>query len=123
MAGALRRWLNRLSSDDDQLEAAALSESSDACGAQHARQCRLGQVVTVQGRLRSVDLRPAESLATLHAELYDGTDAIELIWLGRRSIPGIEPGRTIQVVGRVANRDGVKTIYNPNYELRPALIA
>src|SRR3954470_15490981 len=119
MAGALRRWLNRLSSDDDQLEAEALTESSEACGAQHAGQCQLGQVVTVQGRLRSVDLHPVDSPATLQAELYDGTDAIQLIWLGRRSIPGIEPGRTIQVKGRIANRDGVKTIYNPNYELRP----
>ena len=123
MAGGLRRWLARLSSDDDQLEAQALTESADKCGAQHVKQCQLGQTVTVQGRLRSVDLRPADALATLVAELYDGTDAIQLVWLGRRSIPGIEPGRTISVHGRIANRDGTKTIYNPNYELRPALVA
>ncbi len=122
MAGGLRRWLSTLSRDDDQLEAEALSESSDACGAQHAQQCRMGQLVTVQGRLRSVDLRPADSLATLHAELYDGTDTVELVWLGRRSIPGIEPGRTMLVKGRMASRDGVKTIFNPDYELRPAHI-
>ena len=123
MTGGLRRWFNRLGRDDDQLEAEALTESADACGAQHAKQCQMGQLVTVQGRLRSVDLKPADALATLVAELYDGTDAIELVWLGRRSIPGIEPGRTILVRGRIANRDGVKTIYNPNYELRPALAA
>lgn len=123
MAGGFRRWLSQLASDDDQLEAAALTESADACGAQHAKQCQLGQLVVIQGRLRSVDLKPADALATLVAELYDGTDAIQLIWLGRRSIPGIEPGRTILVRGRVASRDGVKTIYNPNYELRPALAA
>lgn len=120
MAGALTRWLKKLGSDDDQLEAAALSESSDACGAQHAKLCTQGQQVVVQGRLRSVDLKPADSLATLIAELYDGTDAIELIWLGRRSIPGIEPGRTIKVTGRIANHDGIKCIYNPDYQLRPA---
>jgi RecJ-like exonuclease len=122
MPSGLRRWINRLSRDDDQLEAEALSESSDACGAQHAFECQMGQIVVVQGRLRAVDLKPADSLATLVAELYDGTDAIQLVWLGRRSIPGVEPGRTIQVTGRIANRDGVKTIYNPNYELRPALV-
>jgi RecJ-like exonuclease len=123
MPSRFRQWISRLGRDDDQLEAEALTESSNACGAQHARQCRLGEVVVIQGRLRSVDLRPADAQATLVAELYDGTDAVELVWLGRRSIPGIEPGRTILVRGRVANRDGMKTIYNPNYELRPALIA
>jgi RecJ-like exonuclease len=123
MAGGLRKWLNRLGRDDDQLEAEALSDSSDRCGALHALQCQVGQIVTVQGRLRSVDLKPADALATLVAELYDGTDTVQLVWLGRRSIPGIEPGRTILVKGRVANRDGIKTIYNPNYELRTAQVA
>jgi RecJ-like exonuclease len=40
--------------------------------------------------------------------------------LGRRSIPGIEPGRTVKVRGRVAVRDGQKVIYNPDYDLLPA---
>ena len=123
MAGSVKSWLRRLGRDDEELEAEALTESSDACGAQHAQQCRLGMIVSIQGRLRSVDLRPADALATLVAELYDGTDAVQLVWLGRRSIPGIEPGRTIRVKGRVASRDGVKTIYNPDYELRPAFAA
>jgi hypothetical protein len=38
--------------------------------------------------------------------------------LGRRSIPGIEPGRTIKVTGRMAVRDGRKVLYNPYYELQ-----
>lgn len=122
MTGGLRQWLTRLGRTDDQLEAEALSDSSDACGARHADQCCQGEVVMVQGRLRSVDLRPADSLATLVAELYDGTDTLQLIWLGRRSIPGVEPGRTIRVKGRVANRDGAKCMFNPDYELRPALV-
>ncbi len=122
MAGSLSRWLKKLSSDDDQLEAAALTSSSEASGAQHALVCTQGQRVVVQGRLRSVDLKPADALATLVAELYDGTDAIELVWLGRRSIPGIEPGRTIKVKGRVAMHDGRKCIFNPDYELRPVRV-
>ncbi len=50
----------------------------------------------------------------------DGTEGVQLIWLGRRSIPGIEPGRTVKVRGRVAIRDGRKVIYNPDYDLLPA---
>ena len=43
--------------------------------------------------------------------------AATLVWLGRRAIPGIEPGRELNVRGRVALRDGRKVIYNPYYEL------
>jgi hypothetical protein len=54
----------------------------------------------------------------VEAELFDGTDSILLVWIGRRRIPGIEPGKTLQVRGRVGERDGRKAIYNPYYELR-----
>lgn len=120
MAGNLGRWLKRLTSTDDQLEADALTEESDAVGATHAMVCCQGDKVLLQGRLRTVNLRPTDALATLVAELYDGTDAVQLIWLGRRSIAGIEPGRSIKVRGRVAVRDGQKVIYNPEYDLLPA---
>ena len=43
-----------------------------------------------------------------------------LVWLGRRRIPGIEPGRTIKAQGRIALRDGQKVLYNPYYELQTA---
>lgn len=119
MANALERWFSRLSKDNDQIDADLLTSSADAVGAQHCNSCVQGQMVTVQGRLRTVDLKPAESLATLVAELYDGTDSVDLVWLGRRSIPGIEPGRTIKVRGRIGHHNGNKCIFNPDYELRP----
>jgi RecG-like helicase len=117
--GNLGRWLKKLTSDDAELEADALTEEADACGAEHADGCRKGQRVTLQGRLRYVDLHPDEAQAALTAELYDGTDSVKLIWLGRRSISGIEPGRTMRVRGRVAVQDGQKIIYNPDYDLMP----
>lgn len=54
----------------------------------------------------------------MQAEFYDGTDAITLVWIGRKRIPGIESGRRIMVRGRVGDRDGRKVMYNPYYELR-----
>ena len=79
---------------------------------------RSGEEVTVLGRLRSVELCPTNEAATLQAELFDGTQGVTLIWLGRRRIPGIEPGRTIKARGRMAERDGQKVLYNPYYELQ-----
>ena len=116
-AGAFRRMLRRLTSDVDVLDADDLSEDAQRSGAQPAAQCASGQEVTVMGRLRSVEFCSQDAEAALEAELFDGTDGITLIWLGRRRIPGIEPGRTMRVRGRLAVRDGRKVLYNPYYEI------
>ncbi|MFE7503948.1 OB-fold nucleic acid binding domain-containing protein [Promicromonospora sp. NPDC057488] len=73
----------------------------------------------VAGVLRSVVLRPREGVPTLEAELFDGSGALDLVWLGRRTIEGIEPGRRIRVEGMVCDVDGRRTMFNPRYELRP----
>ena len=77
----------------------------------------LGQEVTVFGRLRSVEFCPSDAAASLEAELFDGTEGVTLIWMGRRRIPGIEPGRTMRVRGRLALREGRKVLYHPFYEI------
>lgn len=120
MSGKVSGWLKRLTRDDDEVDAIRLSGEADASGAIRAQICCQGEKVMLVGRLRYVDLRPTDSLATLVAEVYDGTEGVQLIWLGRRSIPGIEPGRTVKVRGRIAMRDGQKVIYNPDYDLMPA---
>jgi hypothetical protein len=115
--GYFSRLVRKLTSDIAELDADDLSERSKAGGARRACDCRLGDEVTVLGRLRSVDLCPGKAAATVEAELFDGTDDITLVWLGRRRIPGIEPGRTIKARGRLGERDGRKVLYNPYYEL------
>jgi hypothetical protein len=115
--GVFRRMLRRLTSDVDVLDADDLSEDAEKSGAQRASDCACGQEVTVFGRLRSVEFCPQDANASLEAELFDGTEGVTLIWLGRRRIPGIEPGRTMRVRGRLAVRDGRKVLYNPFYEI------
>lgn len=71
----------------------------------------------LRGTLRTVTLRPRGGVPALEAELYDGTGTITLLWLGRRKIAGITPGRALQVSGRIGNFDGHRVLYNPRYEL------
>jgi hypothetical protein len=73
--------------------------------------------VRLRGTLRTVTLRPRGGVPALEAELYDGTDVITVIWLGRRRIAGIGPGRAIEVSGRIGEHDGQRVLYNPRYEL------
>lgn len=116
--GYWRRLIRQFTSDASELDAEDLSRRVQQCGARRASECSSGQAVTVLGRLRSVEHRPRDAVATLEAELFDGSAAITLVWLGRRRIPGIEPGRTVKASGRIAVRDGRKVLYNPYYELQ-----
>ncbi|MEH0842055.1 OB-fold nucleic acid binding domain-containing protein [Micromonospora sp. CPCC 205711] len=114
---SLRRILQRLTASEAEIEAQELQRESAQCGGVPARQCTRGQVVSVTGRLRTVVYTPRTNLPTLEADLYDGSDVVTLVWLGRRHIAGIEPGRHLTARGRVALRDDRKVIYNPYYEL------
>lgn len=116
--GRLRRALSRLTADEHTMDSAALRSETEAEGAQAVTACQLGQPVCVAGTLRAVVLRPLGGVPTLEAELYDGTGTVNLVWLGRRRIVGIDPGRALVARGRLTERDGRPTLFNPAYELR-----
>lgn len=118
--GRLRRALRRMTADEDVLEAQDLQVESEQAGATAVARCSLGGEVCIAGTLRSVVLRPLAGVPTLEAELYDGTGSVALVFLGRRRIRGVEPGRALVARGRLTKRDGLPTLYNPSYELRPA---
>lgn len=115
--GWLRRTLHRLTASDAELDAEALQSELDRSGAEAVSGCRRGEQVCVAGRLTSVVYNPRETAPTLEAELWDGSGTVLLVWLGRRRIAGIEPGRSLVARGRLAVRDGRMVIYNPWYEL------
>ena len=115
--GWLSRTLERLTADDTDIDAEELRAEAVNAGCEPVITCRKGKVVTVTGRLKSVVYTPRETVPTLEAELFDGSGSVTLVWLGRRRIPGIEPGRTLTAHGRFAAFDGKQVIYNPKYEL------
>ncbi|WP_340538244.1 OB-fold nucleic acid binding domain-containing protein [Nocardioides sp. GXZ039] len=73
--------------------------------------------VELRGTVRSLLMRPRGGVPALEAELYDGSGVVTIVWLGRRRIAGIDPGRSLKVRGRIGVHDGVRTMYNPRYEL------
>ncbi len=115
--GWLSRTLQKLTADDQTIDAEALQSDVATSGCAPLSACRKGEVVTVTGRLKSVVYTPRETVPTLEAELFDGSGSVTLVWLGRRRIPGIEPGRSLTARGRFAAFDGRRVIYNPWYEL------
>jgi RecJ-like exonuclease len=118
--GWIERVVRRLTVDAHQLDAEDLQGEVDRSGAKPVSACGHGDPVTIKGRLRSVVYTPKENVPTVDAELFDGSGSVHLVWLGRRRIPGIEPGRTLIARGRVAEQEGTLVMFNPWYELKPA---
>jgi hypothetical protein len=115
----LRGLLRRFTASPEELDAEELRAETIKAGCMQCGQVQRGEYVSVTGRLRTVVYTPRTNLPTLEADLFDGTDTVTLVWLGRRQIAGIEPGRTLTARGRVAIRESRKVIYNPYYELDP----
>ncbi|RKN06872.1 OB-fold nucleic acid binding domain-containing protein [Streptomyces radicis] len=76
-------------------------------------------VVRVTGTLRTVTERTVAGLPALQAELDDGSASLQVVWLGRRAIAGIEPGRSLVASGRVTVTHGRPVLFNPRYQLQP----
>ena len=114
--GFLKRALSRLATTTPEMEAAELREDAAAAGCEPIARCGDREVVTVHGTLRTVTLRPRGGVAALEAELYDGSGTVTVIWLGRRRIGGVTPGRQLTVCGRLGMQGDQRVLYNPRYE-------
>jgi hypothetical protein len=115
----LRKAVRTLTADTQELEAEELQRRAEAEGATAVARCGDRVPVTVLGTIRSLTIRPRAGVPTLEAELYDGSGLVTLVWLGRRTIAGLGPGRELRATGRITTAEGRRLIYNPRYELTP----
>jgi hypothetical protein len=112
--------LNVFGRTPGEVDAAELREQSADLGCVPIARAPLAEPVVITGRVRQVVLRPRAGVPALSAEVFDGSEGVNLVWLGRRRIRGITPGRTLVARGRITRQDGQLTMFNPSYELRPA---
>jgi RecG-like helicase len=116
----LQRALRRLASSNAELESEELQQNVRETGAVPIRTCEDRQQVELTGQVSTVTISPRGGHPALEVELRDGSGAVTLVWLGRRQIAGIDPGRSLKVSGRISCHDGRRLIYNPRYELLAA---
>ena len=73
--------------------------------------------VRVGGEVRSVRIVPRAGAPALEVTVSDGRGAVVGVFLGRRKIAGLSPGRRVAFEG-VTARDGKRyLVFNPIYEL------
>ena len=118
--GAVGRFRHKIVPPLEHLQARELQEHVARAQATPIAQAADRDRTMVTGTLRAVTVRPRGNSPALQADLWDGSGSVTLVWLGRRDIPGVEPGRRVTVRGRIATIGGVRTMFNPVYELRPA---
>jgi RecG-like helicase len=79
---------------------------------------RWRDVCAIAGRVRSMRVQPFANVPTLEAVVVDETGGLLLVFLGRRSVAGLDLGRSVVASGRVGEHRGYLAILNPWFELR-----
>ena len=115
--GLLRRAVRRLTAETSELDDEHLQRQAEDAGAKPVSSCVDRTPVTVAGAVRSLTIRPRAGTPALEAELYDGSGVVTLVFLGRRTIAGITPGRQLRAFGRISSNEGRRVMFNPRYEL------
>jgi hypothetical protein len=87
---------------------------------------QLRQPVRIAGEIRSVRIVPRAGAASLEATVQDGRGSVTAVFLGRRKIAGLSPGRRVLLEGVVTKHKSSNNgsspgndflIYNPVYQL------
>ena len=73
--------------------------------------------VRLTGRVHSVRVQPWAGVPAFELTLVDSSGTMTVVFLGRRSIPGIGPGTKLVVEGTVGSHRGRLAMLNPSYEI------
>jgi amino acid transporter len=76
-----------------------------------------GGKVTVEGKIRVVEIRPVERNSVLAVEINDTTGNLTAMFYGRSHIPGLICGGKVRFTGSVGLKGGKPVMINPAYEL------
>jgi amino acid transporter len=76
-----------------------------------------GGKVTVEGKVRIVEIRPVERNSVLAVEINDSTGNLTAMFYGRSHIPGLVCGARVRFTGSARIKGGQPVMINPAYEL------
>jgi len=113
---ALKKMVERFTKPVDELDREQLTEFCDARHLVPMNELVARSSVRAGGEVRAVRIVPRAGAPALEVTVSDGRAQLVAVFLGRRKIAGLSPGRRIAVAGVVA-RDGNRSLmFNPAYE-------
>jgi hypothetical protein len=120
IAARFTRVLRELTKSDEEHLAHELREwAASTPGTVPIAEAPLRKRVRLAGEVRKVTFRSAEPFDEFEVLLYDGSGEIRVVFLGRRSIPGVDVGSRLVVEGVVGDVDGERRMLDPEFELVP----
>ena len=96
---ALRKFVQRLTKPVEELDREELSAWCDEQGTVPLDQVSLRRPVTVAGEVNSVRIVPRAGADALEATVQEGRGQVVAVFLGRRRIGGLTPGRRLLLEG------------------------
>ena len=112
-----RRFFRRMAESDEQRYAEEIQAwASKVPGAVSIAEAPLRSRVKLAGVVRRITVRPLEGSESLEALLYDGTGEVTVVWMGRRSIPGLDLGKRLVLEGLMAEQRSGRRVVNPTFE-------
>jgi RecG-like helicase len=118
LVDGVRRFFRRMAETDEQRYAEEIRAWADQVpGSVRIEDAQTRSKVKLAGVVRRITVRPLEGSESLEALLDDGTGEITVVWMGRRSIPGLNLGTRIVVDGLLAEKRSEKRLVNPVFEL------
>jgi hypothetical protein len=116
---ALKKLVDRLTQPVEELDRRDLAAFCEALGVTPLDEVEARRPVRVGGEVRSVRIVPRAGADALEVSVHDGRGSVTAVFLGRRKIGGVSPGRRVVLEG-VPTHDGPRRVmYNPLYTLLP----
>ena len=113
----MKSYLARLSKPTELIDQERLDAWCATAGCTRFDRIELRRPARLAGEVRSIRIVPRAGADALEATLSDGRSTVTAVFLGRRKINGISPGRRLFLEGVVTCDGGSRVIYNPLYEL------
>jgi hypothetical protein len=116
---ALRKKFDRWTKPIEELDRRDLEAYCTKLGTTPLDEVEFRKPVRVVGEVRSLRIVPRAGADALEASVNDGRSSVTAVFLGRRRISGVSPGRRIVLEGVMTGEGRHRIIYNPVYTLLP----
>ena len=113
----LRKIVARLTKPTEQIDRERLELWCATMGCPALDGVQTRTPVRVGGEVRSIRIVPRSGADALEATITDGHGSLTAVFLGRRKILGVSPGRRLMLEGVVSSDGSTHVMYNPLYQL------
>ena len=120
---ALRKFVDELTKPTEQVDRERLAQWCSGTGCTALDEFVVRKPVRVGGEVDRFASFPVRAPMRSKPPITDGHGVLTAVFLGRRKILGISPGRRVLLEGVVAEDGSAAVMYNPVYDVQRSLRA